>query len=450
MKTHYASLALAFAAVLLPCAVAASSKALTDQHVDSLVATTRIVNLEDTPGENRVIKLGDGYTGDARIDSLTRLVRAFYYDNFRHSQDPETPNFMFMSKSANMMMGIGGVVRMRAWEDFGGAIPGNGFMPYLIPIPANPAERTKFGCTPSGTALFFQMVGRMQKFTYRLYVEGNFNGYEGRGFHLKKAYATVGDWTVGLANSTFSDPAALAPTVDAQGATNKLSSTEVLVRYMPTFGKRWSMGVSLENPSQKISVVEGESQRISSCMPDFAACVQYGWADGEHVRLSAIVRALPWRDLVEGRNRQVCGWGMQLSSVAHPHPAVTTYLTFNFGQGYAGITNDLLAGNYDLLPDVDVPGKLYAPRSMGYCAGVQYNFTHSLFASASFSQTMLRPRQPLGPDAYDNGWCLNANLFWNIITRLQVAAEFDLGRRQNVDGAHRYGRRVGALVQFSF
>ncbi|MDE6629517.1 MAG: hypothetical protein K2K36_09140 [Muribaculaceae bacterium] len=448
MNTYIRMYAAVIAATLALCAPA---KSLTDQHVDSLVATTKIIDLEGDGGTGtRVIRLDDSSAGDVRIDSLTRLVRAFYYDNFRHSQDPETPNFMFMSKSANMMMGIGGVVRMRVWEDFGGAIPGKAFMPYLIPIPRNPAETAKFGSSPSGTALFFQMVGHMRQFTYRLYIEANFNGYEGLGFHLKKAYATVGDWTVGLASSTFSDPAAMAPTVDAQGATNKLAATEVLVRYMPTFRRHWSVGVSVENPSQKISAVAGESMSISSRMPDLAACVQYKWEEGAHVRLSAIMRRLYWRDLVDGRNRSAGGWGVQLSSVARPADRVTTYLTFNCGQGYAGLTNDLLAGQYDLLPDPMRPGMLYAPRSMGYCAGVQYNFTPSLFASASFSQTMLQPRHDLAPDDYKNGWCLNANVFWNIITRLQVAAEFDLGRRQNVDGASRYARRVGALVQFSF
>lgn len=449
MKSHY-SLPAALLATIVMWPFAALSKALTDQHVDSLTATTRIVDLEAGAGEPKVIKLDGGSSGDPRIDSLTRLVQAFYYDNFRHSQDPETPTFMFMSKSANLMMGIGGVVRMRVWEDFGGAIPGNGFMPYLIPIPPNPAETAKFGCSPSGTALFFQMVGHMKSFTYRLYIEGNFNGYQGRGFHLKKAYATVGDWTVGLASSTFSDPAAMAPTVDAQGATNKLANTEILVRYMPTFGRHWSVGASLENPSQKIHTVAGESMDISSRMPDLAACVQYKWHGSSHIRLSAMVRRLYWRDLVEERNRHRCGWGVQLSSVIHPVDQVTTYLTFNCGKGYAGITNDLLAGNYDLLPEPSSPGTLIAPRSMGYCVGVQYNFTPSLFASASFSQTMLESVRHLGPEEYKNGWCLNANVFWNIVTRLQVAAEFDLGRRQNIDGYCRYARRIGALVQFSF
>lgn len=436
------------AALITLSAVAHTSGSLVAAHNDSVVNTTRIINLE---GEGKTVtRLGGGDGLTAEQDSLRQLVMAFYYDQFRHSQDPEAPTFLFMSKSSSLLMGIGGVVRMRGWYDWGGAIPGNGFMPYLIPIPENAASTRKLGTTPAGTALFFQMVGRSPVGTYRLYIEANFNGYGGRDFHLKKAYATIGDFTVGYANSTFSDPAAMAPTVDAQGATNKLSKTDVLVRYMRTFRRHWTMAVSVETPSSQIDATDGETEPTSDWLPDFSAFVQYQWGEGEHVRLAGIVRSLGYRDLIAGVNRNVAGWALQVSSMAHPLPAVTTYLTFNYGLGYGGLTNDLLAGNYDLVANPLEEGRMYAPRSLGYCIGLQYNFTHALFASASFSQTHYLPRYAVAPAEYSYGWCADVNMFWNILPRLQVGVEFDLGRRVNADGTGRYARRAGAICQFSF
>ena len=58
-------------------------------------------------------------------------------------------------------------------------------IPYLIPIPENPASTRKLGTTPAGTALFLQMSGQSPIGTYRLYIEANFNGYQGRGLHLR-------------------------------------------------------------------------------------------------------------------------------------------------------------------------------------------------------------------------------------------------------------------------
>lgn len=43
-----------------------------------------------------------------------------------------------------------------------------------------------------------------------------------------------------------------------------------------------------------------------------------------------------------------------------------------------------------------------------------------------------------------------ANVFWNLTPRIQVGAEFNIGKRQNFNGMRRWARRVGAMCQFSF
>lgn len=410
-----------------------------DEHIDSLSHSRQFI----TAGGYRL--------SQAETDSLTRVISSFYYNQFRHSQDPDAPFFMFISKDANVMMGIGGVVRMRGWYDWGGAIPANGFVPALIPIPANPAESRHLGTTPAGTALFFRLIGTNRVLgEYRLYIEANFNGYSARDFKLKKAYAQLHDFTVGYAPSTFSDPAALPPTVDAQGPTNKISPTAVLVRWMPQFG-RWSLAVSAESPDAVISVDNTSTSKSSQWLPDGAAFVQYGWAAGQHVRLAGLVRGLSYRDLIAAKNRTVAGWGVQLSSVAHPWKPVTTYISASYGHGIGSITNDLIAVTSDLEADVAAPGRLYPTRAWGYCAGVQYNFTRNLFCSAQFSQTRLIKKNGCEtPEDYKYGWCTSANIFWNPADRLQVGAEIAVGKRRNVSGEQRYARRAGAMVQFSF
>ncbi len=409
-----------------------------DVHIDSIVRTVKIIGIDGTP----MTKI--------ERDSIYNVVSTFYYDQFRHTQDPDAPYFMFMSKDAGMMLGIGGVVRMRGWYDWGGAIPVNGFAPSLIPIPADPASMRKFGTTPAGTAIFMRMIGQNRILSnYQLYIEANFNGYQQRGFKLKKAYAQIREFTVGLAPSTFSDPAAVAPTVDAQGPTNKVSPTSVLVRYMPTFGK-FSFGVSLETPDASIGADGQETTATSTWLPDAAALLQYEWARGQHIRLAGIVRELGYRNLLIHKNVTKAGWGVQLSSVARPIAPVTTYLTFNCGAGYGSLCNDMMAVTSDLIADPDRPGDLYAPFSFGYCVGVQYNFTPNLFSTVQFSQSRFLTSKEISPDNYKYGYCLTVNIFWNPIDRMQVGAEFDLGKRQNFSRVHRFARRIGALVQFSF
>lgn len=407
-------------------------------------ASTKLIYIDGKPDSQQ--------RRQADIDSIKKVINAFYYDQFRNFQDPDAPYFLFMSKEAGVSMGVGGGVRMRAFYDWGGAMPGTAFSPMLIPIPENPANRKHFGTTPSGTYLFFRVMGHHRLFGhYQLYIESDFTGYEGRDFRLKKAYAMVKDFTFGYASSTFSDPAALPPVVDAAGVNNKISVTSVLARYMPTFKDRWSVGVSVETPATAIGADQKNTSAVSSWLPDFAALVQYQWAKGQHVRLSGIVRTLSYRDNLLRQNHNLAGWGLQLSSVAHPARAITTYLNMNYGKGYASMGGDLLyGGGYDLVGDPARPGTLYAPASFGWNAGVQYNFTPTIFATVSASETRYLPQHDVSPDEYKYGMFACANVFWYITPRINVAAEIDWGYRKNFSGAHRQAHRANVMAAFSF
>lgn len=435
----YLPIFIAISAVLLS-PTAFGRQSLAEDHTDSLVASHKVITIDGQPSRS-----------EAYADSVKSLIENFYYDQFRHFQDPAAPYFLFMSKDASLAMGIGGCVRMRGYYDWGGAMPGSGFAPYLIPAEPDPAKMRHFDTTPAGTCLFFRVIGRNKRLgNYQLYIEANFNGYQSRDFHLKKAYAIINDFTIGYANSTFSDPAATPPTVDAAGPNNKISPTAVLVRWMPYVGKRWVFAVSAETPSPQIDVDNSTTVKADNWMPDWAAFAQYQWTRNSHLRLSGIVRTLSYRDLVAGRNYNTVGWGLQLSSVAHPLRPLTTYVNLSYGHGYASLGGDLLVGNYDLVADASRPGRLYAPASYGWCVGVQYNFTESLFASVTASQTRYCPKYQLSSDEYRRGNFFAVNTFWNMTPRMQLGAEFDLGCRKNFNGATRWARRIGLMAQFSF
>ena len=419
--------------------VMAQQKSLVDQQHDSIVASHKIVMMGS-----------DGVKLQDYNDSLRNTVEAFYYDQFRNFQDPEAPYFLLMSKDATLAMGLGGAVRMRGYMDWGGAIPASGFAPYLIQVTPDPTADKHFGTTPAGTCLFFRVIGNNKKLgNYQLYIECNFNGYKGRDFHLKKAYAMINDFTIGYASSTFSDPAAVPPTVDAQGPADKISHSSVLVRWMPRKG-RWVFAVSAETPSTQIGVDGTQTQECDTWCPDGAAFVQYEWGRTSHVRLAGIVRQLSYRNLLKEKNHSLAGWGLQLSSVAHPLPCLTTYLTASYGRGYSSYCGDLMCGAYDLVGNADDPGQMYAPASYGWCLGLQYNIRPNLFVSGSISQNRYLPSHPVSGSEYRSGLAGCFNIFWNLTPRIQVAAEFDYGRRKNMDGAHRWARRVGAICQFSF
>ena len=374
----------------------------------------------------------------------------FYFDQFRNFSDPAAPYFLFMSKDAQLAMGVGGCVRMRAWYDWDGIIPANGFAPYLIPMTPDPANMRKFGTTPSGSSLFFRVIGRNKKLgEYQLYIEANFNGYGGKDFHLKKAYASLNEWTIGYAPTTFSDPAALPPTVDASGPNNKLSSTSVLVRYLRPINGRWTVAASVETPSTGVTDTEN-TKKVSEWLPDIAAFIQYAWGRSEHIRFSGILRTLSYRDLIKKKNYNKLGWGLLLSGVGHPIPQMTLYGNVCGGKGFESLCGDLQIGNYDLVSSPFQPGQMYAPFAVGWNLGVQYNFLPNLFASVTFSESRYLPKKGTDGNEYKWGNFLAANIFWNLTPRIQAGIEFDTGERKNINGKHRRAQRVGAMAQFSF
>lgn len=439
MLTRLSFLFLSVSAAI--CAFA-DNRPFVDVQIDSTLKSNKVVYIDGKPTDDRTLHY---------VDSVRRVISAFYYDQFRHFQDPGAPYFLFLSKDANLAMGMGGAVRMRAYYDWDGAIPASGFAPILIPMKPSPTAMRNFDTTPAGTCLFFRVLGRNKTLgEYQLYIEANFNGYNSRDLHLKKAYAIINDFTIGYASSTFSDPAAVPPTVDAQGPNNKITPTSVLVRYMPVVKNKWYFAVSAETPSKSIDTDDRMTASVKNWMPDFAAFVQYEWARGQHIRIAGIARTLSYRNLVSGSNCNKVGWGVQLSSVARPLRELTSYLTVSYGKGHESLGGDLLIGNHDLVAITDRPGEMYAPAAFGWCLGLQYNFRPNLFMCVSASESHYLLRDGASPDEYRRGLFAAVNVFWNMTPRIQVGAEFDLGRRENISGEHRYAKRVGAVCQFSF
>lgn len=429
--------------LFLLVAVAAVLTGTAQSHVDRQ-RDAAITNVQ-------MFELGGKRYSREQADSISRMLSEYYYDQFRSHQDPEAPYFQFLSRDGALSMGVGGMVRVRAWYDLGNVVRADAFVPYLIPMGRTETGRHRLGTSASHSALFFRVLGHNRLLGhYQVYAEGNFTGDDGVCFKLKKAYASFRGFTVGYAPSTFGDPLGYAPSIDPQGANNTISNSAVLVRYMHSFRGGMTVAASIEAKEPLVGADGTSTGRIDYSCPDVAAFVQYGWGPTSHVRLSGIMRRLGYRDLTEEKNRHEVGWGALLSATGHPADPLTLYGSVSYGKGYASLESDLSFGDYDLLDCPGRAGHMYAPAVLGYNVGVQYNFRPDVFASASFSQTRLYNEAGTVADQYKYGLWAGANLYWNITPRVQVGAEFVWGLRCDVDGYARSSRRFAAQCQFSF
>lgn len=417
---------------------------------DSIPRTAEQQRIEDLKHSQKVVMLpGEGE--QAPNDSVRRTIERFYIDQYRHFQDPEAPYFLMMSRDATLAMGIGGAVRMRGWYDFDGAMPYNGFIPFTIAVPENPARRRALKATPAGSALYFRIIGTNKALgNFSAFIQGNFDG-GGSDFKIKKSYVTINDWTIGYAPSAFCDIAANPPVIDAQGPCGQTNNTSVLLQWAHSLRRGWSVAASVEFPASHI-LADGElTQEIDDWMPDVVAYGQYQWARGAgHVRLSGLLRVLPYRDLVAQKNRSLVGFGVQGSAVVPVGYALTLYGEAVGGRGCATYINDLMVTTLDLINDAADPGKMTAPWCMGFTAGVKYNFRPNLFASICASEARYRPGANADPSTYKYGLYGAANVVWNMSPRLQVGAEYLMGKRKNYGGESGDAKRVNLLFSFMF
>lgn len=408
--------------------------------------------LDSLIADHRLMLFGPGELSPAQ-DSVRVLVENFYYDQFRNFQDPAAPYFLFMSRDANLAMGIGGHLKMKAAYDWAGSVSSMSLSPCDIPLHSDPLTRSRLATDPGGTALFYRVIGRGSDLgLYQLYIEAGFS--RNRDFHLKKAYATLGDWTVGLAPSTFGDAAAEPPAIDGGAPGMDMSASSVLVRWMHTFssdphGKlQWTIAASAETPRMSAQPQRGVTAARTQFLPDFAAFVQYAWTRSDHVRLAAITRFLPYRDLVAERDNMPVGWGAQLSGVATVCRELSLFGVVNGGMAYSNFGGDCLLGRFDLMASSSDPGRLDRVPGIGFYGGVRYDFSHSLFASCSFGQGICL--KDFASADYRSGTIATASLFRSLSPRVRYGFELCLSRRQDFSGASRWARRAEAMVQFSF
>lgn len=367
-------------------------------------------------------------------------------------EDPAAPRFLFLDKKGSVALGIGGYLKATGMYDMRGAVESNFFFTNMIPVPFNKAQSERFGATAAHSTIFLKLVSKPTKLgRIIVYIETDFLGDNGGyGLKLDQAYVKVGHITAGKVRSTFSDAPAMAPTVDDQGPSGQVTSKNMLIRYETADYSGFSAAVSIEVPPATYTLAP-QTSTISQRFPDIPLYLQYAWNGDNHVRLTGLLRELSYRNDANATNHFETGWGVQFSVISKIVGGLGIFGHYTYGKGIASYINDLAGEGYDLVPNGI--GKMKAPGTSGWTAGLQYNFSSDFFATASFSQARLYNNKGQGLPAastYDMGQYLAVNAFYNVIPDLRLGIEYLHGNRRNADGVTGKANRIEAMVQYSF
>jgi predicted porin len=305
----------------------------------------------------------------------------------------------------------------------------------------------------TNSTLFLKLVGSSRLLgDFEVFTSATWRG-SGLGLQLQNAYMRTKYLTIGYAVGSFMDLAAVPVTIDYGGPCGMTfyRSTQVQFRYGFDFGL--SMGIALEAPT--VNATENENISMGAQrMPHIPVFVQYDFRNdpSNHIRLGGILRDISYTDKITGRDSDNMGWGAQ-ASVLGTMGKFQLKGQFTIGEGIGSLVNNISNVGVDMVPDPQSPGKAMFLRSMAWYAGVQYNFTNDLFASATFSQTMLHSRSgyaEANPTAYRKGQYLAANVFYNITRNMQLGIEYLHGWRTDFDDETYNANRVNLSVRYDF
>ncbi|MBD5327564.1 MAG: hypothetical protein HDR45_02905 [Bacteroides sp.] len=378
------------------------------------------------------------------------VVAVIYDSNDLKFHDPSAPRFLFLDRKGKIAFGIGGYIYATAAYNFAGSErTGSDFIPSQLPTPADPTERAALQFTARNSTIFFQLAGHSEKLgTFSAFIQTNFDDNRSRFMKLEQAYLKVGDVTAGLARTTFQDPASV-PTVDTQGPCGEIDRKNVHLQYAPQFNEHWSAAIAVEDPHAMIN--NGDfTQSISQRVPDIPVYVQYSWNRTNHVRLSAMLRNLCYRDPRLQEVKYTQGYGVQLSGTSALGAGFTLFANAVYGRGITSYITDLSAYDLDLIPSATEPGKLIAPRTFSYNLGLRYDYCSRGFATLAWGQAILGDRGDLARDTYRQGIYASANVFYSIFSDCLVGLEYARGQRTNFNGDRGTGNRIMAAVRYTF
>lgn len=394
-----------------------------------------------------------GYKAVADTSSVYKIM----HDNAPSLRNiPDVPRFALMGKDNKFYMGIGVNVRATAGYDLGHPIEsGSCFTTYDIPMNQAPGNGGRFQVNAQQSALYLNVVALPgTKDQVGLFAEFTLNG-NNYNPSLQYAYLKYRGITAGYTYSVFTDAAVGPATIDFEGPCGYAFVINPGVNWQGTFGakKEWGVGVGLETPMLS-ATTSGSTSTVSQRVPDIPAYVQYSWAKGAgHFRVSGILRNLYYRDQVADHNVDKVGWGLQASGMSPIAGGLSCMFSAVYGKGVSSYFQDLTDNGLDLTPDGK--GHMDAVKSWGGFAGLQYNFSPSVFCSATYSHCRTYADRYAGGstpwgEQYRYAQYLVSNVFWNVNSFVQTGVEYLYGRRVDYSGQQAHDNRIQAMIQVSF
>lgn len=368
---------------------------------------------------------------------------------------PGAPRFAILGKEKKFYLGIGGYVKGTASFDFKNPIDNpTYFTTSNIPMNQAPGNGGLFQLSAQTSNIFFNFIAMPgQHHQLGAYINFNFAN-DGYAPDLQYAYLTYRGFSIGYNFSMFADLNAGPPTIDQEGPPSWPTVSNPQLNYTYKHGG-WSFAVGAELPMTSETTNSYTSQ-VNQRIPAIPAYIQYAWGKNSNtVRLAGLWRNMQYRNLVEEKNHNAMGWGIQLTGTLSPVSQIEFFYQGLYGKGISSFMQDMNGLGLDLVPNPTQEGKLNLVESWGGYLGMQINLTKNVFCSHTYSQVRnyadsYQQGTTLWKEQYRYAQYIVNNVFWNCTSNIQVGLEYIWGRKVIMDGEKRSDNRIQAMMQFNF
>jgi hypothetical protein len=278
---------------------------------------------------------------------------------------------------------------------------------------------------------------------------------------LRHAYAQLGHFLMGQAESPFMDLDIFPNSLDYWGPSGMVFFRNVQFRWTPIMGDR-QLQFALERPGASgdqgayAGRVELEDVAVRFPVPDLTASYKWGGHKWGYLRLGGILRYIKWDDLGNqpfDLSGDAVGWGLNLSSNVNIGSKGTLRLEAIYGPGVENYMNDAPVDigiqNNPSDPQKPIVGK--AIPVLGLVAFYDRTWNEKWSSTIGWSMVNISNTDAQAPDAYHQGQYALVNLLFYPVPGMMFGPEVQYIHRQNFsDGWNTGGFRLQVSGKYNF
>lgn len=286
----------------------------------------------------------------------------------------------------------------------------------------------------------------------RLYLEMDFWNLDRAPFfnvpRIRHFYAVYNRWLVGRSWGLLTDLYSFPTTLDFEAGDAISGSRRAQLRYEQALNKKVKVAGAIEMMEYPDIDPNGFDGQPSMLLPSFSARITKDTKLGGRIFFGGSIYQLRWDGLETGPYATAVGWGFIFSGRQNFTEKFAFKWNTSGGKGWGSNIVALLGREYGAMitPDEELE-TMYAWNAS---LSVVYNFSPILITNITGGWAQTYPSEYKGPNDFRSGATGHINLIYSPAKSINVGAEYQIGRRLNIDGKSGIANRIQISGKYIF